>query len=171
MQNSRLMSLIRRVDMFLGTDTEMTEIGTEISTEPAEINLRYDESRSAWPEQIFDNKGTRTEIGMNGELKLFSNTAQVTLVLSQGTDNILGITSSNGHRFTFFSEVCTEGPIPKSHLAEHKDWFFTFMGGVLTYHDDPTDISGKYEYRLQYTPPCPQANRNPDATHWGNPTP
>ena len=165
------MSLIRRVDMFLGTDTEMTEIGTEISTETAEINLRYDESRSAWPEQIFDNKGTRTEIGMNGELKLFSNTAQVTLVLSQGTDNILGITSSNGHRFTFFSEVCTEGPMPKSHLEEHKDGFFTYGGYVLTYHDDPTDISGKYEYQLKYTPPCPKVNRNPDATHWGNPAP
>jgi hypothetical protein len=165
------MSLIRRVDMFLGTDAETTEIETRIFTETAEINLRYDESRSAGPEQIFDNKGTRTEIGMNGELKLFSNTAKVTLVLSQGTDNILGITSSNGHRFTFFHEVCPEGPMPKSHLLQHPDGYFTFMGGVLTYHDDPTDISGKYEYKPEYTPPCPQANRNPDATHWGNPAP
>jgi hypothetical protein len=165
------MSLIRRVDMFLGTDTEMTEIGTEISTETAEINLRYDESRSAWPEQIFDNKGTRTEIGMNGELKLFSNTAQVTLVLSQGTDNILGITSSNGHRFTFFSEVCTEGPMPKSHLAEHTDGFFTFMVWCIDLSRRPHRHKRKIRVQLKYTPPCPQANRNPDATHWGNPTP
>jgi hypothetical protein len=171
MQNSRLMSLIRRVDMFLGTDSETTEIKTAISTETTEINLRYDESRSAGPEQIFDNKGTRTLIGMNGELKLFSNIAQVTLVLSQGTDNILGITSSNGHRFTFWSEVCTEGPMPKSHLEEHKDGFFTYDGHVLTYQDDPADISGKYEYKPEYTPPCPKVNRNPDATYQGNPTP
>lgn len=166
MQNSRLMSLIRRVDMFLGTDAETTEIGTGISTETAEINLRYDESRSAWPEQIFDNKGTRTEIGMNGELKLFSNIAQVTLVLSD--DAIMEIDSSNGHRLTFFQTSSTAGPMPKSHLAEHMDGFFTYGGRVLTYHDGPTDTSGKYEYELKYIPPCPQANRNSGATHRGD---
>jgi hypothetical protein len=166
MQNSRLMSLIRRVDMFLGTDAETTEIETRISTETAKINLRYSDSNSAWLKQIFDNESTRKQIAMNGDLRVFSNTAQVTLVLSD--DAIMEMDSSNGHRLTFFQTSSTAGPMPKSHLLQHPDGYFTFMGGVLTYHDDATDISGKYEYQLKYIPPCPQANRNSDAPYRGD---
>jgi hypothetical protein len=152
--------------MFLGTDAETTEIGTGSFTETAEINLRYSDSNSAWLKQIFDNESTRKQIAMNGDLRVFSNTAQVTLVLSD--DAIMEIDSSNGHRLTFFQTSSTAGPMPKSHLAQHTDGFFTYGGRVLTYHDDHTDISGKYEYQLEYTPPCPQANRNSDATRRGD---
>ena len=116
------------------------------------LTFRYTEAFSAWPEQVFENTSTRVEIGREGNLKLYSNTARVHLTLVKHSDAIMQIDSHNGHQFGFFDEVCTDGMLPATLLSPR--CFFTFRGGVLTFHENSSDQSGKYEYKLVHTPVC-----------------
>ena len=148
MPNTKMIQLIRRIDTFLSTI---------IDPDPFEIEIRYNDGNSGWPEQIFDCRSNRNPIGIlespNGrfrDIKKYSCKVNVTLTLSDDSDTIEQMKSANGHLF-----IPDPQAITKSFMDDNPNGFFTCMRDILIYKTDENDSKDTYVYALSYIPPNP----------------
>ena len=151
MPNTSMIQLIRRIDTFLSTI---------IDPDPFEIEIRYNDGNSGWPEQIFDCRSNRNPIGIlespNGrfrDIKKYSCKVNVTLTLSDDSDTIEQMESANGH---LFIPDPSHQAITKSFIKRNNpNGFFTCMRDILIYKTDENDSEDTYVYALSYIPPNP----------------
>ena len=157
-----MLSFLHSMDRVLSTNA--SEISPNDENYSSSLKLRYDDRNSAWPEQIFDNQITRQAVETFGglsDLKKYSNTARVKLTLGDDSQTVTNMETMNGHRFQYIYRESENGPMKKELLSAN-DSFFTFGGGVLTFHNDESDLSGRYEYALVHIPPCYNSNVKPN---------
>jgi len=166
MRGSDLLSVLHRMDRVLSMDAgEISADGQCCTSLPdgrhsISLALRYDDGNSAWPEQIFDNENTKQVVGafgINSDLHKYSNTAKVLLTVVGDPESVTNIETRNGHIFQYLYHEQGSGPLGKGVLCGSGS-FFTFGGGVLTFHTDDSDVSGQYEYALVHIPPRRNSN-------------